>query len=352
MTNDFFIFARLTISKFLIMDFLTSFFQNVKDKLTNPFFGTLAFVLVFEHWEFWYAIFNFDEMITLRQKLPYLRKVAEREFTFGNIVCNIFFAMLITTIGYGIIIGTRTLSLSIDYKIMPWITGRIIDKLVVLKTTHQEVVDERDEYSEKYEEQRKNVRGLSKDYDEQLAINRETSSQLRSALSDNNDYQSKITEITKDINHLKRENDTANADLHEFKKKYEDLKVLYDDISKEHAIAYLIEEGFFQLQQIFFDEQALEFFTSGDKFPPKIYNIVLRLIKDRNWADFLLVADCLKNGNKGIGVDTLDKILSYKVLIGTPGEIRLSAIGQIVSHYRDVFEKLDNKIPPPVGIDI
>lgn len=54
------------------MDAINSFFSNIKDKLTNPFFGTLIIVLIFQHWELWFAVFNFDEDCTLTDRLYFM----------------------------------------------------------------------------------------------------------------------------------------------------------------------------------------------------------------------------------------------------------------------------------------
>ncbi|WP_131535511.1 coiled-coil domain-containing protein [Pedobacter nototheniae] len=149
------------------MDFLNSFFQNIKDKLTSPFFGTLTVILIIHHWEFWYTLFNFDKDCTRTEKVATLRLIANAEFGGWSLVHDIITAVIIMLIGYGIVMATRTLSLTIDFRFMPWITGKVINKKVVERSVHEDVVKERDEYSEKYEDQRKLVRSFSKDYDAQ-----------------------------------------------------------------------------------------------------------------------------------------------------------------------------------------
>lgn len=102
-----------------------------------------------------------------------MKIIAYREFVWPNLLTDIGWAVLIMGIGYGIVVGTRSLSLFIDFGIMPGITKRIINKNVVARTEYDDLLRERDNYVERYEEERKNGRVLSKVYDEQLIEVRE-----------------------------------------------------------------------------------------------------------------------------------------------------------------------------------
>ena len=54
------------------MEVVNSFFSNIKDKLTNPYFGTLIIVLIIHHWDLIFGVFNFDEGFTLDKKLEFI----------------------------------------------------------------------------------------------------------------------------------------------------------------------------------------------------------------------------------------------------------------------------------------
>jgi len=202
------------------MDFLNSFFQNVKDKLTSPFFGTLSFILIIHHWEFWYTLFNFDKDCTRTEKLATLRLIGTKEFGDYRLLFDIGLAIFIMLIGYLVIMGTRTLSLAIEFRFMPWITGKIISKNVVERSVHEEVVKERDEYSEKYEEQRKSVRTFSKDYDSQaLQIQTKNESiifqqtQIASLQASNSDLENNLQSERSTNRSLKDANERLNTEL-------------------------------------------------------------------------------------------------------------------------------------------
>ena len=149
------------------MEVINSFFSNIKDKLTNPFFGTLIIVLLIHHWQLWYAVFNFDQDCTLNDKISFIKNYSIVNLTFWKITYDIAQAIFLMLLGYLIIIGTRSLVLWIEFGLMPSITGRIVNKDVVRRTEYNDVVKEREQYFDQYEEQRKNVRIFSKTIDEQ-----------------------------------------------------------------------------------------------------------------------------------------------------------------------------------------
>src|SRR5690554_8145893 len=84
-------------------------------------------------------------------------------------------------IGYLVILLTRSISIFVEYSVMPWLTKKIINKNTVLKTDYDKVVSERDDYFEKYESERKRVREFSADYEQQINLYEE----LRRTDSDN-----------------------------------------------------------------------------------------------------------------------------------------------------------------------
>ena len=149
------------------MEVINSFFKNVKDKLTNPYFGTLILVLLFHHWELLYSIFNFDDRLCLNAKLKSIKKYISTNITFESVMYDALWALILMLAGYLIIVITRSIVLWVEFWLMPLITGKIINKNVVEKDKYDNVVKEREEYFDQYEVQRKNVRTFSKTIDEQ-----------------------------------------------------------------------------------------------------------------------------------------------------------------------------------------
>lgn len=50
------------------MKIFESFVDNIKQKTTNPFFGTLILVWLVRNWELIYTLFNFDKDWLLSDK--------------------------------------------------------------------------------------------------------------------------------------------------------------------------------------------------------------------------------------------------------------------------------------------
>ena len=149
------------------MEIINSFFKNIKDKFTNPYFGTLILVLLFHHWELLYITFNFDDNVTLNIKLNSIKKYISTNITFENVIYDSLRALILMLAGYLIIVITRSIVLWVEFWLMPFITGKIINKNVVKKEEYDNVVKELEEYFNQYKKQRDNVRTFSKTIDDQ-----------------------------------------------------------------------------------------------------------------------------------------------------------------------------------------
>ena len=162
------------------MDFtpVNDFFSNIKDKLTNPFFGTLIFVWLIRNWILVYTFFNFDSQKTLDEKIAIIKDhLKAKDFLIDLGICA-WHALLFMIAGYIIIMITRGISMYVEHNAMPWITKKVISKNYVLKEEYDIASDERDDYFKKYEEERKKVRESSKDYTTQLPLKEELKSNL------------------------------------------------------------------------------------------------------------------------------------------------------------------------------
>jgi len=195
------------------MDFFNSFFQNIKDKLTSPFFGTLGFVLILHHWEVWYTLFNFDKDCNRTEKLAIIRILAAEHFGRYDIIYDIICAMLFVLSGYIVVFLTRALSMTYDFRLMPWLTGKVVSKNVVLLESHKEVVKERDQYAEQYEEQRQRVRLFSRDLDEQTKQIQEKDKLILSEGEKVNQLNSSNIQLNSEIDKLNRANQELKNDI-------------------------------------------------------------------------------------------------------------------------------------------
>lgn len=313
------------------MDFLNSFFQNIKDKLTSPFFGTLSFVLLVHHWEFWYTIFNFDDQTLLSQRLAELDRIASIEFTFAELRKDLFWALGIMVLGYFIVVATRSFSLLIDFRAMPWITGQIISKSVVERRVHEDVLKERDEYSEKYEEQRQFVRKYSMDYDFQAEQVQEKNMQI-------SDLNNKITNLNSQTSAINTSLSTLNIELEDVNKrlrtKEKDLLSLNAQLGEKETKEETLETVLDQYYELFFSPENHNFYDSKDKFPPTIRLLVEKLKIEGRWKSFRSVAIFERYG----GSTSTDNYVVLEPELIIPNTRIFTAAGKILKNYFELFE--------------
>ena len=315
------------------MDFFNSFFQNVKDKLTNPFFGTLGFILIFHHWEFWYTLFNFDKDCTRSEKLAILRAMATKEFSFYDIAEDIGWTVLFVLIGYLVVFLTRALSLAFDHKIMTWLTRKVVSKKVILLETHKTVVTERDRYSEQYEEQRQRVRNFSANLDQQTKQIQEKDTLI-------------LLEGEK-VNKLNEKNTLLQSDLAESNRKLEQLKsentnqddkisVLEDQNEKISVYVGRLEAETFMFRNMFHSTESKKDWNAADKFPT-IVKAKVKEIKDlaqfNNYINFYYT---IKNGGSLVS-GMIETFENFNLVKKIDGDIKLTPLGEIIGFHSDVF---------------
>ena len=75
------------------MRIIESFVDNIKQKTTNPFFGTLILVWLVRNWELVYTLFNFDNDCTLSDKKQFIRDYYVSKFFWKELLLNIGIAL-------------------------------------------------------------------------------------------------------------------------------------------------------------------------------------------------------------------------------------------------------------------
>lgn len=314
------------------MEYFTSFFQNIKDKLTNPFFGTLIIVLILHHPQFWYSLFNFDEGVNLQQKIIYLREIGSREFSIWEIINDIFCAIFFVIIGYLIVLGTRTLSMWIEFRLMPMITKKIVSENLVMRDEYNEVVKDRNKYSEKYEEQRKAVRIMSKDFDE-------LSSDANNKNTLINNLQSQITTLNDSLSLEKSNSNKWKMDAESLERIVQDLRGSNESLSDINDRLKSRNENFLEF-----------FFGNLDANVDPVVLVQLALLKIRElrsenlWQTFLTAAHEITNDNI-IDIDAISLMVERKLVV-TDNEdenrVKLSIMGEFLWKNR---ENLSEDIP-------
>ncbi|RKN83352.1 hypothetical protein [Ulvibacterium marinum] len=309
------------------MEVINSFFSNIKDKLTNPFFGTLILVLLIQHWEFVYAIFNFDSDCTLDEKLVFLQNYISENITFETLFRDCAYALGYMTLGYLIIVGTRSLVLAIEFRLMPFLTGKIVSKKVVEKSLYDEVVKEREDYFDQYEEQRKNVRSFSKTIDAQ-------NEQIKEKDKD-------LVKQSQNLSSIIKEKDNVTSKLSSSEKEKENLtselkssKNALDNLTKQHKILGLKLKMF---ESLYFASENEVYYTSKEDFPPEIRNKVRELKRDGMWEQFISVGLFFKKGGS-LGGEVLSEMIKRNLAFDRDKQEDWTPYGRIIWKYKNLFD--------------
>ena len=310
------------------MEVINSFFKNVKDKLTNPYFGTLILVLLFHHWELLYSIFNFDDRLCLNAKLKSINKYISTNITFESVMYDALWALILMLAGYLIIVITRSIVLWVEFWLMPLITGKIINKNVVEKDKYDNVVKEREEYFDQYEVQRKNVRTFSKTIDEQTEQIKEKDKALLE--------QTKTISVTvKEIELTKSSLEKALKDASSKAIRIESLnKSLTENKTQKDYIVNKVNK--FEL--LYFSEENRDFYSSIDKFPPEVITKLRELKKDNRLKAFLEVGRFYEFGGT-MGGEIITEMINRELVLDRSPSIELSPVGKIIFEYRKVLTK-------------
>ncbi|MFC0778725.1 hypothetical protein [Flavobacterium sp. HJSW_4] len=308
------------------MDVLNSFFSNIKDKLTNPFFGTLIIVLLIHHWQLWYAIFNFDNDCTLNDKIAFIKNYTATDLTSWCVLSDVLHAIFFMLLGYLIIIATRSLVLYIEFGLMPSITGKIVNKDVVRKSEYDDVVKEREQYFDQYEEQRKNVRLFSKTIDEQTE-------QIKSKDSDLLKQSETISTSIKDLDYTKKKLTKEQDEKVKLSDEIKQLNNSLDQLEKDFDVKVRQVQIFNNL----FDGENTAFYYAPENFPPTVINKVRELKSEGKWQTFLSLARFFYNGGS-IGGEALSEMIDKGIAFERGSRQDFTPIGEIIWRYHDIFE--------------
>lgn len=308
------------------MEVINSFFNNVKDKLTNPYFGTLILVLLFHHWELIFIIFNFDDYVTLDTKLNSIKEYISINISFQNLMWDALWTLILMLSGYLVIVITRSIVLWVEFWLMPFITGKIINKNVVKKDEYDKVVKEREKYFDQYEEQRKNVRNFSKTIDEQTEQIKQKDKDL---LKQTRTISQTIKELDLTKNKLEKSSNEASN-------KSKELELAKNSISELNRNLEFKTDKVNKFEHLFFDKENQSFYSSIENFPPEVINKINELKKDNKLMAFIQLGSFYENGGK-IGGELLTEMIKRELAFERGSREDLTPLGKIIYRYRKVL---------------
>ena len=106
-----------------IQQILYSLIGNFEKKTRNPFFGTLALVVLYKNWKLIYSIFNFDDGLNRSEKIFVIIDYLPKGFLdwIGKLSGSIGIALLIIIVGYTLVNLTRLITNTYENWLTPWI---------------------------------------------------------------------------------------------------------------------------------------------------------------------------------------------------------------------------------------
>ncbi len=226
------------------MKIIESFVDNIKQKTTNPFFGTLILVWLVRNWELVYTLFNFDNDCTLSDKKQFIRDYYVSKFFWKELLLNIGIALCLMILGYILIVITRVFVNWIDHKIVPELNLKFVSKLVVSNTRFEESEKLRiDNYNALLIE-RENLNKLEVKINELKATISKLDLDLAGAYMGNSNLTTEKAEINKKYNEVLEERTNIEK---AFSEQLNDLNILkmklnlVDSLSKAKQQLYVIE---------------------------------------------------------------------------------------------------------------
>lgn len=144
----------------MIQELLVSFKDNIKQKTTNPFFGTLIIVWIIHNWVFVYTLFNFDEKILLSNRIALLEKYLEPKYFSISLLWCILTTFIVLFMSYVFLNASRFIVNYFEKTVTPFVY-KITDKSsIILKSEYNSLIKEKEKYELKYENEKESKQKL------------------------------------------------------------------------------------------------------------------------------------------------------------------------------------------------
>jgi len=127
----------------MVKDTLNSMLENIKERTTNPFLGTLIVVWVIKNWTLVYSLLYFDSAFKLKDRLNYISHYFSDHSFIWNMMYVILITLAVLILTYILLSISRLVTDTQERIIVPMISKWTDKSSVVLKTEYvklQEVI--------------------------------------------------------------------------------------------------------------------------------------------------------------------------------------------------------------------
>lgn len=239
------------------MQIISSFFDNLKQKTTNPFFGTLIFVWLIRNWELVYTLFNFDKDCNLADKKSFIINYYSSRSIWTELLYNVGISLILMIFAYLLIVLTRVFVNWVEHKIIPELNLKFVSKLVVNSSRYDESEKQRIENYNALVAERENINKLEL-----------KNSELKNNLGNLSLELTKSEIGVKNLDFEKSELIIRNTNLESSKDTLEaNLKISDNELSKAKRKLDWIDQL----------SMAKERLYIGDKISPFIFDLYVKL---------------------------------------------------------------------------
>lgn len=123
----------------MVLDSVNSFIDNLKTKVSNPFFGTLIAIWIIRNWNLVYGLFIFDKDCTMNDKFEFVRNHFNNKNIYNELWINISTTFVLILLGYILLIISRFLANLVEHRITPNVNRVAASKLVANKDVLTEI---------------------------------------------------------------------------------------------------------------------------------------------------------------------------------------------------------------------
>lgn len=117
----------------MIKDSLNSILDNIKERTTNPFLGTLIVVWVVHNWNLVYSMFYFDSAFKLQDRLSYINKYFNNKPFIWNLLIVVGITIVVLLFTYLMLSISRLITDTHERIVLPLISKWTDENSVVSK---------------------------------------------------------------------------------------------------------------------------------------------------------------------------------------------------------------------------
>lgn len=168
----------------MVIKFIESTYDSVKDKLKNPFYGTLFVVWVIRNRKFIYNVF-FNDSVTSDERLELIRAHFLNWDSLLSFIGTILISLGLMILIYASLNLSRFIVELSERILKPWIQQLFSKTSIVSREDYIQLEKDRDYFQKKYSEERSEKIRLQRELDEMSIKYIPTSDEKSSAIAEN-----------------------------------------------------------------------------------------------------------------------------------------------------------------------